>query len=159
MKKKYIFLFISIISISLIVIYIKNHLKNEMVINKNTPITQVTADQSVHKNEIKPEAKKEEAPVINTMEDKENTPNNLQLAEEEKTYLEKKLDLENAVERLNSNSLSKEEREQYSKIYKRISILKSYIINSKLNSVSDKLKDIEAHHKERLQQYGVSDTK
>lgn len=72
-----------------------------------------------------------------------------------KKSFQKKLEFENAVERLNDNTLTQEEREQYILIYKRISLLDKYILDENYKEVSNKLDELESTHEERLSQFGV----
>ena len=82
-------------------------------------------------------------------------PSSIEQAIDEKSFLEKKLIDENAVSRLNANTLSLAEREQYLVIYKRLSLLDKYILDFKIKVISNNLKEIEDHHQERLRQFGI----
>ncbi|BBH52511.1 hypothetical protein JCM31447_09520 [Fluviispira sanaruensis] len=75
--------------------------------------------------------------------------------QQEVEFLEKKLRDENAVERLNSNSVSTEERQNYQQIYKRLSLLSKYIMEKDYADLSIKVSEYEKEHKKNLEELGI----
>ena len=83
-------------------------------------------------------------------------PINVGQAEEEKAFLLEKIKRENAVERLNKNSLTEDERRDYVEIYNRLSQLDSFIYKSKMNELSEKVAEVESQHERKLKELGIS---
>jgi uncharacterized membrane protein YgaE (UPF0421/DUF939 family) len=133
---------------------------------KNTTKDIIEIKQKVTSNKENSSKDKKEIRVIsnhyNTSDSEKNVttneeiiPSSVEQAADEKSFVEKKLIDENAVSRLNANILSLAEREKYLIIYKRLSFLDKYILDSKIKVISDNLKKIEDHHEERLRQFGI----
>ncbi len=83
-------------------------------------------------------------------------PANIEQAEEEKSFWLEKIKRENAIERLNKNSLTEKERQEYVDIYKRLSQLDSYIYKNQMDTLAAKVDEVEASHETKLKELGIS---
>lgn len=89
------------------------------------------------------------------LEDRNEEPQNIQQAETEKEQLLERIKRENAVERLNNNTLTEQERQDYVNIYKRLSELDSYIYKNKIDNLSTKVAEYEIEHEKKLKELGI----
>ncbi|KAB8029992.1 hypothetical protein [Fluviispira multicolorata] len=123
--------------------------KNKIVSIKNSVEPSIKDNKTKERQNI--------AENNNVFEDQVNNsmPSGILEAEQEVKFLEKKLKDENAVERLNSNSISDSDRQNYQQIYKRLSLLSKYIMEKKYEDLSLKVTEYEREHDKNLEELGL----
>ncbi|WP_130610426.1 hypothetical protein [Fluviispira sanaruensis] len=157
--KKYKFLLFFFLTLVILIVgksILIEEEKSEIIISSsevksnNSKIEVLKNERNINKNIADEATKNEFENFVNS-----TIPSNINEAQQEVNFLEKKLKDENAVERLNNNSVSTVERQNYQQIYKRLSLLSKYIMEKDYENLSIKVSDYEKELVKNLEDLGV----
>ncbi|APJ04823.1 hypothetical protein [Silvanigrella aquatica] len=151
---KYKFILVSLFSTIILIILSLNFKTNNQNINSSTTnlFKKYTFNISQNENNLK-ESKARNAIQNNYKNDYDTPELTLDKAIEERDFWINKIKSEQIEEKLNQNNLSVDERNEYTKIYLKLSELDSFIYKTKMKSLEAKVDQFEDEHNRILKNF------